>query len=179
MSSDTLRALPLGHFETMMPTLISKHEAALRIARERGDHACALCALNLNPLGIEYRLDETQHCIAFLPQYARQWGHVMILFREHLTSYRDLSDEQWASANALALKAAQAAEKVLHPVRCYIASLGAAVEHPMTFPHLHLHMVPVYSTTDTPSSIFTTRDGVLTAETHEWAALHKELREAW
>jgi diadenosine tetraphosphate (Ap4A) HIT family hydrolase len=162
-----------------MPTLISKTEAARRIAHERGDHPCALCALTSRPAGPDYCLDQTPHCIAFLPQYARQWGHVMILFRAHVTTYRDLTVEHWTSANMLALKAAQAAEKALQPVRCYIASLGAAVEHPMTFPHLHLHMVPVYATTDTPSSIFTTKDGVLTAEAAEWEDLHRKLRNAW
>ena len=103
----------------------------------------------------------------------------MILFRDHVTTYRELVADQWISANTLALKAAQAAERALNPVRCYIASLGAAVEHPMTFPHLHMHMVPVYSTTDTPSSIFTTKDGVLIADAAEFDELYHRLREAW
>ena len=162
-----------------MPILISKDEAARRIALEKGANQCALCALARRPRGPDYCLEETEHCIAFLPQYARNWGHVMILFREHSTTYCELTADQWASANTLVLKAAKAAEKVLDPVRCYIASLGAAVEHPMTFPHLHMHMVPVYSMTDTPSSIFTTKDGVLTADAAEFNALYQRLRDAW
>jgi diadenosine tetraphosphate (Ap4A) HIT family hydrolase len=162
-----------------MPTLISKEEAVLRIAKEQGDNACALCELSGRPEGPEYILEETSHCIAFLPQYARTWGHVMILFRQHVTAYRDLNDEQWASANVLSLRAARAAEKALQPLRCYVASLGAAVNHPMTFPHLHMHMVPVYAVTDTPSSIFTTKNGVLTAEASEWQDLHLLLKDVW
>ena len=103
----------------------------------------------------------------------------MILFRQHLTTYSELTPDQWTSANTLALKAAQAAEKALKPVRCYVASLGAAVEHPMTFPHLHLHMVPVYSMSDTPCSTFTTKTGVLIAEAVEMAELYRRLRDVW
>jgi diadenosine tetraphosphate (Ap4A) HIT family hydrolase len=161
-----------------MPRLISKQEATERIARDQGSLSCALCALCQIETQARYWLEETKHCIALLPQYARQWGHVMILFREHVTTYQQLSFEQWSEASVLALKAAKAAEKALAPVRCYIASLGAAVEHPMTFPHLHLHMIPTYSETDTPSTIFTTKDGVLTAEAHEWEALYQKLKRA-
>jgi diadenosine tetraphosphate (Ap4A) HIT family hydrolase len=156
-----------------MPTLISKEEATARIAKGQGEHACALCALCAQP---GYVLAEGPHCITLLPQYARRWGHVMILLREHITTYQKLSVEAWTEANVMALTAAQTIERTLSPLRCYVASLGSAMEHPMTFPHLHLHVIPVYGTTDTPSTILTTREGVLTAEAHEWEALWEQLR---
>lgn len=156
-----------------MPTLISKEEATARISKEQGAHACALCALCLQP---RYVLAEGPHCIALLPRYARQWGHVMILFREHLTSYEELSVEAWTAANVMALWAAQTLERTLSPLRCYVVSLGAAIEHPMTFPHLHLHVIPTYSPTDTPSTILTTKDGVLIAEDEEMEILWRKLR---
>jgi diadenosine tetraphosphate (Ap4A) HIT family hydrolase len=156
-----------------MPTLISKAEAAARIAQAQGEHACALCALCARP---RYVLAEGSHCIALLPQYARRWGHVMILFREHITTYQRLSVEAWTEANVMALAMAQTIERALSPLRCYVASLGAAIEHPMTFPHLHLHVIPIYDATDTPSTVLTTKDGVLTGEEHEWETLFLELR---
>ena len=156
-----------------MPTRISKEEATARIAAEQGEHACALCALCLQP---RYVLDEGPYCLALLPRYARQWGHVMIVFRAHVTTYEGLSVEAWSAANVMALRAAQTLERTLSPLRCYVVSLGAAIEHPMTFPHLHLHVIPTYAPTDTPSTILTTKDGVLTAEDEEWETLFLELQ---
>ena len=73
-----------------MPVLISKHEAAIRIALEKGDDPCALCALVRRPRGPDYCLEETEYGTAFLPRYARQGGHVMIRFRDHVTTYSEL-----------------------------------------------------------------------------------------
>jgi diadenosine tetraphosphate (Ap4A) HIT family hydrolase len=159
-----------------MPYWISKEEAHQRITSEKGEQPCALCALCVPSKPRRLLLRETRHCVALLARYARQWGHAMILLRRHVTTYREVSPEEWSETNQLALQIAQRIEAALSPVRCYIASLGAATEHPMTFPHLHVHVIPVYQSTDTPSSILTTAHGVLTASDEEFDALLSQLR---
>jgi diadenosine tetraphosphate (Ap4A) HIT family hydrolase len=162
-----------------MPTLISKSEATERIQQERGDADCPLCALLSPSAAPRYLLREGHHCSALLPRYARQWGHAMIILRRHVTVYQELTADEWTEASLMALQAAQAIERALKPVRCYVASLGAASEHPMTFPHLHLHVIPTYQATDTPSQIFSTRDGVLVGRDDEWRALQQQILATW
>ena len=161
-----------------MPTVISKAEALACLESERSG-SCALCDLCQEGSTPRYVLEEGRHAIALLPRYARRWGHVMIVLREHRTAYRGLPEAHWQEAMRLALRAAQAIESALSPQRCYVASLGAAVPHPLTYPHLHIHVIPVYEASDTPSTVLTASAGVLVGLAHEWAALREQLLSVW
>ena len=90
------------------------------------------------------------------------------------------STSQWAAASALAREAAIAAEGALDPARCYVAALGTSEAGlPMTFPHLHLHVIPVPDARLRPREVLTWQNGVLDAEEAEWEALAESLRAAW
>lgn len=71
-------------------------------------------------------------------------------------------------------------ERALRSARCYVASLGAASDDlPMTSPHLHLHVIPIYKAEDKPSAVLTWDRGVTIADEEEWAELHRILLGAW
>jgi diadenosine tetraphosphate (Ap4A) HIT family hydrolase len=125
-------------------------------------------------------LAETAHSTVVLSAYPRRWGHVLVVLAEHVTTFAALSAAAWADAAAHARVAARVVERVLAPERCYVASLGTAIDGlELTFPHIHLHVIPVYDPDDRPSTVLSTADGMLAADEDEWEALHAQLRAAW
>lgn len=157
-----------------MPTIITREEA---LAGLDLGLSCLLCDLQtMDPLIIA----ETGSCVVMLPRYASRWGHVMIVVREHLTRFSELSEALWTETSRLALRAARAIETSLAPLSCYVASLGTPRDDlPMTSPHLHVHVIPIYDAADEPSTVLTWSRGVHVARETEWQALRDELCAAW
>lgn len=157
-----------------MPRRIPREEALRRVAALRaGAAGCPLCALaGVGPGTPRRVLARTPHAVAVLNAFPREWGHVLIVLTSHVTSFGELAPEAWLDACALAHRVAVAVERVVRPARCYVASLGSASEDLATsFPHLHLHVLPVVRAEDRPSQVFTWDAGVLEADEAEWAQL--------
>ncbi|HEX5098724.1 MAG TPA: hypothetical protein VFV94_04460 [Polyangiaceae bacterium] len=59
--------------------------------------------------------------------------------------------------------------------------LGASAQLPMSFPHFHVHVLPVYETGDgaRPAHVFSWSAGVLVYEDAEAGELARTLRAAW
>jgi diadenosine tetraphosphate (Ap4A) HIT family hydrolase len=92
----------------------------------------------------------------------------------HATSFVDIDDATWSETNALALRAARIAERVLAPRRCYVASTGSSAgELTQSSTHLHIHVVPLYEPDDRPADIFSWAAGVFVAEDEEWQELRQ------
>ena len=163
-----------------MPRTISRSEALELLGRQRRADGCLLCALRDGELGSPLLIAESEHTVVLLPRYATRWGHLMVVLRRHVTTFAELSDEAWREATTLALAAARTIEATLSPLRCYVASLGAPRgDLPMTSPHLHLHVIPIYDHDDKPATVLTWSNGVLVADEPEWEALRQQLRDAW
>jgi len=158
----------------MSPTRLDRAAAVARI-ESSGDMGCVPCALarSAEPLA------ENDHAVAVLSRYPVRWGHTLIVLRQHLTSLDAVSPEIWAGASALAHASGRALERALAPNRCYVAALGTGVSGlPMSFPHLHLHVIPV-APDARPSEVLTWRDGVFDGTTEEWAELRGLVLGAW
>ena len=166
--------------EERVPRLVEKSEALRRIEDERsraGAPSCFLCALGEGVLDAGPSLDESEHTRTVLTRYPVRWGHALVLLSEHVTSFEALSQDQWRDMSRQARRVAIAMERALHPVRCYIASLGAAVpDHPQTSPHHHLHVVPIYDAEDRPARVLTWERGVYEGTDAEWQALAAKMR---
>jgi len=87
----------------------------------------------------------------------------------------------YADLQALAYQACTALERVLEPVRTFVAVLGASRGLPMSFPHFHVHVLPVYETGEgaRPAHVFSWSIGVLVYEDAEARELAAKLRAAW
>jgi diadenosine tetraphosphate (Ap4A) HIT family hydrolase len=158
-----------------MPHRISREEAVARLPSSDG---CALCALvateDADTLGGDGEI------VVRLSRYPVQWGHVMVVPRTHVERFGDLELATWLRTNELAHRAARAIEAALAPSRCYIASLGAArADLPMTFPHVHINVIPVFDSNARPREILTWQHGVLDGSEEEWAELRASLSSAW
>jgi diadenosine tetraphosphate (Ap4A) HIT family hydrolase len=155
-----------------VPQWISREEAIARIQAEGGEPACLMCAIRDAQVGATHTVFEDDALLVILPRYVRRWGQVMVLPRAHVTSFTEVSAELWAHVNEVAHRSAMMIERVLTPLRCYVASTGSpSGERANTSRHLHVHVVPVTDPEDRPRNVFSWDEGVLVAEPEEWAEL--------
>ncbi len=153
-----------------MPTTIDRAEAIARLPPARG---CWLCELLERAEPVFCEAD----AVVFVPEYGVRWGHVLVAPRTHLETFSELSEERWLCLCDLARRAAVALERELSPLRCYVASLGSpATDLPMTCPHLHIHVVPIYAADARPSTVLTWSRGVVVSSAAERAELGDRLR---
>ena len=163
-----------------MPQLITRAEALARIRAEGGTPSCLMCAIRDRQVGDTHVLYEDEEQLVSLPRYVRRWGHVSVLPKAHVTSYLHVDPAVWARSNALALKAARVIERVMKPIRCYLASTGStAGELTQTSAHLHVHVIPLYLPDDKPADVFSWSDGIYVAERAEWEELRARYADDW
>lgn len=119
--------------------------------------------------------------VAVLARYWVRRGHILVVLRRHVESIRALPWEEYASAQRLAWEAARAAESALGAKRVYVAALGAVAPLATTFPHHHVHVVPLYDggESDKPSRVLTWSEGIGVYEAGEAAEIAAALRRAW
>jgi len=163
-----------------MPLLISRGEALARIQQEGGRPTCLMCAVRDRKVGDVYTVFEDDEMLVMLPRYVRRWGHIMIMPKEHVTSFAEVDPLLWARTNRLAHRAARVIEQVQRPIRCYVASTGSSAgELTQSSEHLHIHVIPLYLPDDKPSAIFSWQEGIYVAEPEEWEDLRSRYVAAW
>lgn len=167
-----------------MPRTISGDEA--RAAARRDVEAldpkhggCVPCALAEAPDAL--RIVDDARAVVVLDRYGCRAGHMMVVLRRHETRVAALPWEDWCALQRLAWEASRALEAALSPKRVFVASLGAVDALPCTFPHVHLHVVPLAEGGESsrPARVFSWREGVVVYEPDEARALSERLRAAW
>lgn len=154
---------------------ITREEAIARLERERAD-GCRLCALVESGLVLARR----DHASVILSRYPVRWGQLLVIPHGHVERFAELAAHVWEDVSVLSHRAAIVIERVLSPSRCYVASLGTSERDvPMSFPHLHVNVIPVAEPTERPREVLTWQHGVFDAEPEAWTALLDRLREAW
>jgi len=164
--------------------VISKAEATRLLVAETARlpaaaGGCALCGLVLSTGALT--VAEDAEAVVVVDGYARRRGHLLVVLRDHVEELTALPWPRYAAMQRLAWEASHALGKVLAPRRVYVAALGAPSALPTSFPHLHLHVVPLHhgDDRDRPANVFTFTGGVLRYEVGEGEALAAELRAAW
>lgn len=156
-----------------MPRLIDRKSA---LARLDAPSSCVPCAWVSRPRA----LAESEHAVALLTPYPVRWGHVLVVLRAHRLRLEEATPEEWADASLLAHAAGRAVERALNPARCYVAALGTSEpDLPMTFQHLHFHVIPVEEAGARPADVLTWRHGIYEGTDAEWDAMFEALRAAW
>jgi len=163
---------------------LEKHAALEQLDADRRADAglvkCAMCRL-IEPDRVETLVFAAEHAVVVLDEYAATEGHLLIILRQHAESVAQLDWPMYSSVARLVWEAQGVLEAVLRPARVYTATLGAARELPMSFPHHHVHVIPVYETDERarPAHVFSWSSGVTRYEPGEAAALVARLRRAW
>lgn len=163
-----------------MPVLIPRHEALARIIAEGGSPRCLMCAVRDRKVGDTHAIYEDDEMLVMLPRYVRRWGHIMVMPKQHLTSFSAIAPALFMRMSELSLQCSRVLERVVKPRRVYMASTGSSAgEITQSSEHLHVHVIPLYEVDDKPSSIFSWSEGVYVAERDEWEALRAQFAEAF
>jgi histidine triad (HIT) family protein len=123
----------------------------------------------------------SEHAVAVLDRYACRPGHVLVVLRRHAENIAALAWPEYADLQQLAWRIARGLDRVLAPRRIYIAALGSAEPLAVSFPHVHLHVVPLADggEADRPANVFTWAHGMYVFESaDEEASLRDRLRTA-
>jgi diadenosine tetraphosphate (Ap4A) HIT family hydrolase len=153
-------------------------EAAALPAHHRG---CAMCGMATgHPPDLQV-LAERPGALAVLDRLATRRGHVLVILRRHAESIAEMPWPEYAEVQRLAWEAARALERTLRPRRIFVAALGAASQLPMSFPHQHVHVLPLFDggESDRPSEVLTWRHGVWLYTPDEARELADSLRAGW
>ncbi len=155
---------------------IDKATALAALAAERSA-GCRMCELVVELEPIVAR----EHAIAILDRYASRPGHILVVARRHEERVAGLAWAEYEAIQRLAWELARAVERTLAPRRIYVAALGSADPIDTSFPHFHVHVVPLTDggELDRPANVFTWQHGVDVFESEaEEAALRDRLRAA-
>lgn len=159
--------------------------ALLEVEREAllGDApGCVLCALVSTARDRVNLLAENDHGVALLDRFASRPGHVLVVSRRHVEQTTALGFEAYSALQQLAYEACVAIERCLAPVRTFVAVLGASESVPMSFPHFHIHLLPVYETGEAarPANVFSwSTAGIVIYDDDEARELVAKLKDDW
>ena len=123
----------------------------------------------------------TENAVVVLDRFASSRGHLLVVLNDH---HEDLMQLEWPLYQAvqrLAWEATRALQAVLAPRRIYVAALGSPAQIAKSYPHLHLHVVPIFETGDAarPARVFSWTQGVWIYEAHEARTLAAQLADNW
>jgi diadenosine tetraphosphate (Ap4A) HIT family hydrolase len=119
--------------------------------------------------------------VVHLATYAVRPGHLWVAPRAHVERHADLTRAGWLALQGAAHDGLRALTAYARPTRVYVAALGSAQPLTRTFPHVHLHVVPIYDggPGDRPSEVFTWKHGMLTYRDDVAARWRAGVRDAW
>lgn len=126
-------------------------------------------------------LAESPSAVAILDRFGHRQGHTLVILRDHIESVAEVPWEAYASVQRLAWEGVRALSRALSPIRVYVAALGVSTPQPMSFPHHHVHLIPLYDggEADRPAEVFTWANGVMVYEPGEAASLARSIKAAW
>ncbi len=142
---------------------------------------CALVTLVERGRGRPELLAENEHGVAVLDRFGSTRGHVLVISRQHLLDTAELSWPVYSELQRLNYEACCAVRRAFQPARVFSAILGTSAELPMSFPHFHIHALPVYDRDERarPANVFSWSSGVLVYDEDEVLQLSNELRASW
>lgn len=164
---------------------LSRDEAVARAEREvdalpAAFARCPMCAIAAEHPDDLVVLARRPEALAILDRFPARRGHVVVVLRRHVETVASLPWDEYAAVQRLAWEAACAVERVLSPPRVFVASLGSAGPLPTSFPHHHVHVIPVAAGEgQRPAEVLTWSLGVGTYEGDEARALADALTAAW
>lgn len=165
--------------------VVSKDVALAQLAEHKqrllgAAGGCVMCALARGDSGAPF-IAESRHSVVLLDRFACRFGHLMVIPRSHVEHLSGLSWELFADVQRLCFEAARAIDRHLAPARVFTASLGAAVELPMTYSHYHMHVIPVFETDERarPARVLSWSEGVVVYADAEARQISEALRAAW
>jgi histidine triad (HIT) family protein len=163
---------------------LNKDEALEQLEQERAQSTafggCVMCRLG-SPLNAHDWIADSEHGVVVLDGYGATRGHLLVISKGHVERTSQLTWDVYSDLQRLVWQSTRVVEQELKPRRVYVAALGASEQLPMSFPHYHCHVVPVYEAGDAarPSNVFSWSGGVERYSQEEAQKLAERLRGAW
>lgn len=168
-----------------MTIRLEKEAALVELARVRealgvSDESCMMCTL-VEGRACPGPVFETKDFAIVLDRFGARPGHLLVIAKRHVEDITELGVESYLSAQRLAYDASRILERAFAPKRTFIAALGAPRSVPMSFPHFHLHVIPIPEDDERarPARVFSWTDGVFVYSDEEADRLASELRALW
>jgi len=165
--------------------VVSKEAALARLAEHKHDllagrDGCVMCALAKGHAG-SMLVAESAHGVVLLDRFACRRGHLMVVAKQHVERASSLSWSVYCDLQRLTFDATCVIDACFEPARVFTATLGAAVELPQTYPHFHVHVIPVYETDERarPARVLSWSEGVVIYDDAEAEEMCRNLRAAW
>ena len=165
--------------------VVDKQSALLRLAEHKqrllaNGTSCVMCALAQGHADLPF-VAQSRHAVVLLDRFACRYGHLMVIPRQHEEHLSQLPWDVFSDVQRLTYEAAQAIDACFKPVRVFTATLGAAVELPMTYSHYHMHVIPVYETDERarPARVLSWSEGVVVYDDAEAGELCSRLSQRW
>jgi diadenosine tetraphosphate (Ap4A) HIT family hydrolase len=142
---------------------------------------CFACALVAADDRTARCIAESSHGLVVLNRFGARERHLLVVARRHVEHIHELAWEVYADLQRLAYQATRMLHARDRPARIYTAVFGSGNPLPMSYPHLHVHVVPVMDSSERARStrVFSWSDGVVLYDNDEAAALTAELRSLW
>lgn len=165
-----------------MARVVGKEEAlaALEIHRREllpNGEGCVMCAV----VAQAPRIAESANAVVVLDRFASRPGHLLVVPKAHIEQITKLDWPAYSELQRLGYEAVHVVERVFAPKRVYLASLGTSTALAGSYPHLHLHVVPIPEDDERarPAAVFSWSAGIVLYEEDEAADLIASLRRAW
>ncbi|HEY2405025.1 MAG TPA: HIT family protein [Polyangiaceae bacterium] len=165
--------------------VVSKEVALARLCEHKrallvNGATCVMCVLAGNGAAPEL-IAESRHSVVLLDRFACRYGHLMVIAKQHVERASELTWEIYADIQRSVFDAIRVVESCFKPARVFTATLGAAVELPMTYSHYHVHVIPVYETDERarPARVLSWSEGVVVYDDDEAARVCQTLAAGW
>src|SRR3954471_11903180 len=142
---------------------------------------CALVTLVDQDRARAELLAQNEHGVVLVDRFGSTRGHVLVISRQHFLDTAELPWPVYSELQRLNYQACCAVRRAFQPARVFSAILGTSAELPMSFPHFHIHALPVYDRDERarPAHVFSWSSGVLVYEEDDVLQVSDELRAAW
>jgi diadenosine tetraphosphate (Ap4A) HIT family hydrolase len=142
---------------------------------------CIACALVTPGDATAEPIAESEHGVVVVNRFASRERHLLVVARRHVEHIYQLAWPVYADLQHLAFQAVCVLQARFCPVRIYTSVLGSSSQLTTSYPHLHVHVVPVMDTDDRarPARVFSWSEGVFVYDAAEAQALAAELRSHW
>jgi diadenosine tetraphosphate (Ap4A) HIT family hydrolase len=165
--------------------IIAKDAALARLAEHKhqlfaGKGGCVMCAL-ANGGARSMLIAQSAHGAVLLDRFGCRYGHLMVIAKQHVERASALDWKVYVDLQRLVFDATRVVDGRFKPARVFTATLGATAELPQTYPHYHVHVIPVYETDERarPARVLSWSEGVVVYENTEAEELCRELSQAW
>jgi diadenosine tetraphosphate (Ap4A) HIT family hydrolase len=165
--------------------IIAKDAALTRLAEHKhelfaGESGCVMCAL-ANGGARSVLVRESTHGAVLLDRFGSRYGHLLVIAKKHIEQASALDWTVYVDLQRLVFDATRVIDDCFKPARVFTATLGASAELLQTYPHYHVHVIPVYETDERarPARVLSWSEGVVVYEDAEAVAICEELRHGW